>query len=154
MIAAGFLGHALHVALDWRLARRSRALVLAVGTAQLVAEALSKKMALQRQAKDLKGHGKTDKKPMENDGNQWKTMENDEDFESFGSMLGCQLRLMRLCCIVPLVAASCLPDAIPESARKDLVQGDEHYAVGLWVNNWPAGEVAVELVRIIVQDSF
>ena len=63
-----------------------------------------------------------------------------------------QMRLMRLCCIVPLVAASCLPDAIPESARKDLVQGDEHYAVGLWVNNWPAGEVAVELVRIIIQD--
>ena len=39
-----------------------------------------------------------------------------------------------------LVVASCLPD---------LVQGDEHYAVGLWFNNWPAGEVAVELVRII-----
>ena len=32
------------------------------------------------------------------------------------------------------------------------MQGDEHYAVGLWVNNWPAGEVAVELVRIIIQD--
>ena len=64
-----------------------------------------------------------------------------------------QMRLMRLCCIVPLVAASCLPDAIPESARRDLEQGDEHYAVGFWVNNWPAGQVAVELVRIIIQDS-
>ena len=59
---------------------------------------------------------------------------------------------MRLSCIVPLVAASCLPDAIPESTRKDLVQGDEHYAVGLWVNNWPAGQLVVELVKIIIQD--
>ena len=32
------------------------------------------------------------------------------------------------------------------------MQGDEHYAVGLWVNNWPAGQVAVELVSIIIQD--
>ena len=61
--------------------------------------------------------------------------------------------LMRLCCMVPLVAASCLPDAIPELARKDLVKGEEHYAVGLWVNNWPASYAAVELIQIIIQDS-
>ena len=59
---------------------------------------------------------------------------------------------MWLSCLVPLLAAGCLQDSVPESARKHLVQGDEQYAVGLWVNNWPAGEVAVELVKIIIED--
>ena len=61
---------------------------------------------------------------------------------------------MRLPCIacVALAASSCLPDAIPESARKDLVNGGERYAVGLWVNNYPAGHAAAQLVHIIVQE--
>ena len=75
------------------------------------------------------------------------------DFPTCVEIMSFQMCVTRLCCIVPLVAASCLPHAIPESARRDLVQGDEHYAVGLWVNDWPAGRVAVQLVRIIIQDS-
>ena len=48
--------------------------------------------------------------------------------------------------------SGCLPDAIPESARKDLVNGAETYGVGLWVNDWPAGHAAAALVKIVIQD--
>ena len=51
-----------------------------------------------------------------------------------------------------VVASGCLPDAIPESARKDLVNGEETYGVGLWVNDWPAGRAAAALVKIVIQD--
>ena len=50
------------------------------------------------------------------------------------------------------LASICLPDAIPESARKDLVNGAETYKVGLWVNDWPAGRAAAALVKIVIQD--
>ena len=51
-----------------------------------------------------------------------------------------------------LAASTCLPDAIPESARKDLVNGEESYAVGLWVNNYPAGHASAQLVNIIIEE--
>ena len=61
---------------------------------------------------------------------------------------------MRLPCMacVALAASSCLPDVIPKSARKDLVNGGERYAVGLWVNDWPAGHASAQLVKIILQE--
>ena len=32
------------------------------------------------------------------------------------------------------------------------MNGGERYAVGLWVNDWPAGHASAQLVHIIVQE--
>lgn len=61
-----------------------------------------------------------------------------------------------LCLLVGLVGvqAICLPDAIPEEQRKNLVNPVtlESYPLGMWINSWTAGVLTAEVARIILEE--
>ncbi|CAK9117798.1 unnamed protein product [Durusdinium trenchii] len=46
----------------------------------------------------------------------------------------------------------CFQDGIPETLRKELVNGEEAYPIGLWINAWNAGYVMAEVVEILIQE--
>lgn len=67
--------------------------------------------------------------------------------------------LCRLICLTSLsaqlaaaVLETCLPNAIPTSARKDLAGPDGSYPIGVWVNGWPAGFVTAAVVHILLEE--
>jgi len=63
------------------------------------------------------------------------------------------MRNIVLSLLVPLVAGSCLPDAIPPENRKNLVNPNgETYPVGLFVSSYAASYAAQYLGSILIQE--
>ncbi|CAK9044742.1 unnamed protein product [Durusdinium trenchii] len=50
-------------------------------------------------------------------------------------------------------SSSCLPDAVPETLRKNLIHSTgQSYPVGLWVNGWEAAYATSALVQVLMEE--